>query len=571
MTLERRIDSAKRKVLRRTLLGCLCLLAACSEPEELPLSGVLITIDTTNAAALDLYGVDRGLTPRLMDMSKECVVFDRAHTVAPMTLPAHVSMMTGLYPIRHGVRENGLMQLTGEAETLAEIASEAGFQTAAFISALVLSGFYGIDQGFDVFNEPPSVPTKGVPGHSKRTAENVTDAAIEWLRGRDEKRPFFLWIHYFDPHHPYDPPAEFIEKAKGNLYRAEVASMDHHIGRLFDELEARVGFDKLTMAIVADHGEAFGAHGEPSHSAFCYQATVHVPMLLRFADGRRAGTRSDEVVSVVDLFPTLLGELGLGPGPESDGLSLAQATVSDDRGVYVESYSGFLNYGWSPLAGWIDGRGKYLHSSKQEYYDLESDPGELTNLAPSGNVELERYTRALENIARLPRLASKSDVELSDDQIRQLRALGYAAAGDGGVALPDPLDPSERPAPVDRAEQYAKFVKGLGLAQSGRNKAAIKLLREVVAENPGNLYALETLGGALLADTRVEEAVEVFESLLTRGPDRYLTRISLGTAYENLGELQKGLEQYEVADRLQPGNPGLAKALERIKKKIAAE
>ncbi len=545
------------------------LLAACGGPEETRLSGVLITIDTTNAKALDLYGLDRGLTPHLMAMSKESVVYDRANTVAPITLPAHSSMMTGLDPIRHGVRDNGLMQLTQEAETLAERALEAGFETAAFVSASVLSKFYGIDQGIQVFDEPRVVPTSGVVDSSKRSAENVTDAAIGWLRGRDGDAPFFLWVHYFDPHLPYNPPQEFIEKAEGNLYRAEVAAMDHHIGRLFEELRTQFGLDNLMLAVVADHGEAFGAHGEPNHTALCYQSTIQVPFFLRFADGRRAGTRSNDIVSVVDVFPTMLEELSLGTAAEIDGLSLAHAPVAPDRGVYVESYSGFLNYGWSPLAGWIDAEGKYLHSSQQEFYDLNADPGELENLLLAGPVDTESYSRALEDLAKLPRLALGDETALSEEQIRELRALGYAAVGDSTAELPDPTDASTRPSPAEQAKEYRQFVRALSLAQMGRNKAAIPILTKLVEENPNNVAALETLGGALLAENENQKCIEVFESLLEGGHERYITLISLGTAYERLGQFDKGLACYQRAEQLNSRNPGLNQAIDRIKKRIA--
>lgn len=553
-------------------LGALfCLLAtSCGKAEELPLSGVLITIDTTNTACLDIYGTDRGLTPYLMALSKESVVYDRAHTVAPITLPAHSSMMTGLYPLRHGVRENGLMELSGDAETLAEYALEAGFETAAFVSALVLSEFYGIGQGFEAFDEPALQPSKGMQGLSKRSAVITTDNAIAWLAERDEDRPFFLWVHYFDPHQPYDPPKKFVEKANGSLYRAEVAAMDEQIGRLLEALGEEVGLDELTLAVVADHGESFGAHGEATHSVFCYEETMRVPFLLRFADGRRAGTRSDEIVSVVDLFPTFMSELGLGSASEVDGINLAIAPVPATRGVYLESYSGYINYGWSPLAGWLDAEGKYLHSSTREFYDLANDPGELSNLLADGEVDTASYTDSLEALSRLPRLTAGSGVTLSEEQIADLRALGYAGGGGSVQGLPDPLEPSDRPSPLDRTEQYGKFLRAMSMAKGGRNKIAIKLLNEILEENPANVFALETLGSAYMGEERFEEAIEAHERLLAMGEDRYLARITLGTAYENLGQLEMGLKHYRRAEELNSGNRGLTQAIKRIEAKIAA-
>jgi choline-sulfatase len=549
----------------------LAFLVACGDPQPHPLSGVLITLDTTNAPALDFYGKDRGITPYLAALAAESVVFDRAHTVAPMTLPAHASMMTGLYPLRHGVRDNGLMRLTGEAQTLAECAGEVGHETAAFVAAVVLSSSYGLEQGFDVFDEPRVESTGAVPTMSERNSRVITDAALAWLEDRDPARPFFLWVHYFDPHMPWSAPPEFVERAGGNGYHAEVAAMDEDIGRLLAGLREHVGLDQLFLAVVADHGEALGRHGEMTHSAFCYQETIQVPLLLRFPDGRRAGTRSADTVSVVDLFPTFLDELGLESQEGLDGLSLARGASDPDRGVYVESYSGYLNYGWSPLAGWIDARGKYLHSSTPEFYDLRSDPTEAHNLFADGQTDTGRYREALEELARRPKLVSATGVRLSRKQLDELRALGYAAGGEVAGALPGPLDPSDRPAPAERSAQYTKFTKALGLAQEGRNVAAIKLLREVLAENRGNVYALETLGGALLAERRYAEAVEALESLLASGADRHWARTCLGTAYEKLGEYDQALLHLERANTLKPGEASLERAIQRVRQKRAGD
>jgi len=546
-------------------------LGACGDPEQLPPSGVLITLDTTNAPALDVYGPDRGLTPHLSALAAESVVFERAHTVAPMTLPAHASMLTGLYPLRHGVRDNGLMRLSGEARTLAESAQEAGFETAAFIAAIVLSSPYGLDQGFDVFDEPQVGANSAVPTMSERSSTAITDAALAWLEQRDRDRPFFLWVHYFDPHHPYEPQKEFVELAKGNAYHAEVAAMDADIGRLLEALEAQVGYEELMIAVVADHGESFGRHGELTHSAFCYQATIQVPFFLRFPDGRRGGTRTQEVVSVVDLFPTFLEEMQLGAEEGIDGITLASGTVAPDRGVYVESYSGYLNYGWSQLAGWVDANGKYLHSSKPEFYG-PGDAEEKNNLmGRPGGADVAPYLDSLEHLSKLPRLGPGGGLSLSAEQRASLQALGYAAAGDMEQELPDPLDEVDRPAPAERAAQYRKFTKALGLAQAGRNAPAIKLLREVLAENPGNVYALETLGGSLLAEKRYEETVEALEALAATGSERYWARACLGTAYEQLGKYDEALLSFEVAKHLRPEEPTVQQAIERVKAKLGAE
>lgn len=554
---------ARRSTYGWRVTGLLAALAlGCAEPEALPLSGVLITIDTTNPGALDLYGESRGITPELERLAQRSIVYDRAHTVAPITLPAHVSMMTGLYPLRHGVRDNGWARLSGEAETLAERAQERGYATAAFVSAVVLGAPYGLDQGFERYSEPSSGASGALSHIDQRDSKTVTDEALAWLAERDEDRPFLLWVHYFDPHMPYGAPERFLDQAGGQPYLAEVAAMDHDIGRLVTALDQSVGADGYLLAVVADHGESFGRHGEPTHSAYAYQATIHVPFLLRYPDGRGAGTRSARLVSVVDLFPTFVDALGLGsPGPV-DGLSLASPEPTTSRGVYVESYSGYLNYGWSPLAGWIDERGKYLHSSAPEFYDLESDPKEARDLLASTPVDVSEHRAALERLARLPRLRS-SGVELDEERLAELRALGYAAAGGEVRELPGPLEPSERVAPRTRSAQYAQFSKALGLAQAGRNPAAIRILREILAENAANVFAAETLASCLLQEQSFDEVIAVLAP--RAGADRYATHAYLATAYENLRRDDEALVHYRAALRLRPSEPTLIEAIDRVK------
>jgi len=575
--MRNRPRSARRQGRLRQSWGLilLALVAACGGEAPVELGprrpGVLITLDTTNAGVLDIYGDDLGLTPNLTELSRSSVVFDRAHTVAPITLPAHTSMLTGLYPLRHGVRENGMMSLSGEAETLAELAREAGFETAAFISASVLLAHYGLDQGFEVYDEPKDKKGRPAMRTGERSSALVTDAALQWLEERDDDRPFLLWVHYFDPHKPYTPPAEFLEKAGGDPYRAEVTAMDHDLGRLIDALDRRYGLDELMLAVVADHGEGFDAHDEETHSLLCYETTVHVPFLLRYPDGRRAGTRSDELVSVVDVFPTFLRQLGLRPSPEVDGVDLSDSPVPADRGVYVESYSGYLTYGWSPLAAWIDGTGKYLHSSEPEFYDLDEDPGELRNLLSSGEADPEPHRRAIAALARLPRLESGEQVELDSAQIAELNALGYAAAGLEARELPDPLDDSSLPAPASRTEVHAKSNHALGLLAHGRNAEAIPLLREVIAENPRDINALEGLGSALVHVGRFREAIEPLEALLATGNDRHLARICLGVSYEEIGDYEKSLLHFKGARAIHAGGPGTAAAIQRNEKRLRRE
>lgn len=576
-----RRSSQRFSTLKHWPLGLVLLYSsfctACTKSEDSPprprVSGVLITLDTTNVRALDMYGPDRKITPNLVAFAGESVIFDKAHTVAPITLPAHTSMLTGLYPLRHGVRDNGLMALSEDATTLAEIASEAGCETAAFVAARVLSRPFGIAQGFDVFDEPINDPNTSVVKHIvERRAPEVTNRALEWLRNRDGERPFFLWVHYFDPHDPYEPEPQFLEMADGRSYFGEVAAMDHEVGRLLDALRRDVGFENCVIGVVADHGEALYRHGEPTHTALIYEDTMHVPFLLRFPDGRRAGQRSQEIVSVVDVFPTFLDEMGLAGPSGLDGLSLASAGVPEDRGVFLESYSGFLNYGWSPLTSWLDARGKYVHSSKPEFYDLAADPGEKSNLIDQEGVEVTSYRQAIRELSALPRLDVVGDVKLSAERLRELRALGYAAAGDVDSEILDPLDPTELPAPIDRIEAHAALSNALAAIYSGGDRnQAIELMLEIVTENPNNMYAQETLGGVLMETGRFDEAQILFEGLVARGKERFPFLASLGWLHARQGNLKESVRYYERAMELRPEEAQLEKQLDQVRKRLNSQ
>ncbi len=538
-------------------------LGACGNPTSEPVSIVLITLDTTNPEALDSYGSDRGITPRLQAFAQQAITFDNARSVAPLTLPAHASMLTGLVPLRHGVRDNGLWALPAEADTLAERAQSDGYQTGAFVSAIVLADSYGLAQGFETFDQPEG-RMQGAGEHMlERSASEVTAAAQRWLTKRDPERPFFLWVHYFDPHAPYAPPKDALQQAGGNAYLGEVAYMDREIGFLLDALDGEVGRENMLVCVVADHGESLGRHQEPTHSVFCYDATMRVPLLLRLPDGHGAGTRRTELTSVVDVFPTLarwLPESRETPGV--DGFDLMQP-IPADRGVYMESYCGFLNYGWSGLAGWADAQGKYLHSAAPEWFVFPDDPEEAQNLYEPQSKAVRPYQLALRELAALPRL--QVDTESTDaDASARMRAVGYAGAGSMDAIVPEPLDASDRPAPHQRVGELQRFYQAAILAGVGKRTPAIEQMREVLRENPLNIYAADVLAGWLVEEGSFEEARKILLGLLEQGHDRYTFRLQLGTSCEQLGMREQAERHFRAALEFLPGDAYATAGLQRV-------
>jgi hypothetical protein len=353
-------------------------LAACERAPTTP-SALLITMDTTRADARVL-GTARGRSPALDALAQRGILYESAHTVAPLTLVAHASMLTGLVPPRHGIRDNGPWLLPQSARTLAEAARERGYRTAAFVAAVVLDRAFGLDQGFETYSGPESSAERASFEVASLPAREVIDRVLAWLDARDRSRPFFLWVHLFDPHQPYDPPPGFMTADLGSdTYLGEIASMDHEIGRLMERLERDGLLATTAILAVGDHGEALGEHGEDTHGFLCYEPTLHVPFLLVRPDGARAGERSRAIVSVADVAPTLAEVMGATLPLDIDGTSLWSGDPPGERGVYFESYMGYLELATSPLAGWLDGSGKYLESSAPEFYRLASDPLEATS------------------------------------------------------------------------------------------------------------------------------------------------------------------------------------------------
>lgn len=566
--------SSARLTISFLLLGT--LLSGCGgEASVERRSALLVTLDTTRADALGFTRSNMAaLTPVLDALAAEASVFEHAFTVAPVTLPSHASILTGLYPVRHGIRDNGAGRLPSSAETLAERARDAGYQTAAFVAALVLDPGFGLDQGFDVYDAPLDRGTTAQTTHfAERSADRVVAAALEWLAARDRSRPFFLWVHLFDPHAPYEPPARFFTGNKNQeRYRAELTFADAELGRLFAHLRDEGLWEDTVLAVVADHGESFGENGEKSHGTYLYQPTLRVPLVIRFP-GPPAPARRTDVASVVDLAPTLAAAMGLGRldvGERIDGRDLA-TPGAPDRGVYFESYGPYLNYGWSTMAGWLDADGKYVHSAAPEFFRWRDDPKETTNLAADvGAGALERYRAGIERVAaRAPLATDRDEAAIDDALVAHLRDLGYATVGADAQALPHPLAPSSRPSPVERKNVYADLIQGLALSNAGRCEAAIPLFLAAARQEPRNVFAYENLANCLLATKRPQEAIPYLTSLVHEGPARPSHIYNLSASLWATGARDEALRVLRQGVEADPGNVRLTAQLAELEQVLA--
>jgi len=481
---------------------------------------VLITLDTTRADRV--LGSDRAakLAPNLTAFAAECRTFTAARSVGSLTLPSHASMMTGLYPPRHGARANGPQVLPPAAFTLAERAAESGYRTAGFVGSLALDRAYGLGQGFDVWDQPSRADDRVTGEISERSGFEVAAAATRWLANRapDDDQPFFLWAHFFDAHAPYAPPAEYLERAGGDAYDGEIAALDAAFGSLLAGLRTAGELDDAVILIIGDHGESLGEHGEATHGLFVYDATLHVPFLLRDPHGDRAGRLDDALVSVVDVQPTLLEAMGLEPDPTADGVSLFRRAAPENRLLYCESLEGWRLYGWSPLTGWIADDGKYLRSSEPEFYALTDDPRELEN---RWTVDFDDtvFELAFQQLARRSVLPAAARADLDAERRRQLEALGYTTSEHAAGDFPGPGAVDDGPSPAASIAEAQAVEDAIAYFVRGRLDNAAERFAEILESNPQNRVAAERLIEIRLAQEDWTSALDLLRARAALPPE----------------------------------------------------
>lgn len=555
-----------RPLLRIAFALSALLASSCtgSESEGAPRNAVLITLDSTRADALGRYGRIPSVTPALDALAGEALTFTNAHTVAPLTLPAHASMLTGLVPLRHSIRDDARSALPDNAVSIAELAADRGFQTAAFVSASTLDPRFELDQGFAAY-DGPARPSDGDLGRiAERPAAETVRAAIRWLGEHDRERPFLLWVHLFDPHAPYAPPEKFLQVAAGDAYLGEVASTDEAVGELLAVLRESGDLASTLVVVAGDHGEARGEHGEPSHGTFCYESTLRVPLLIRYPDRHRGGEGCESAVSVADVAPTLIEALDLGSCYGLDGVSLFRRDVPEGRGVYFESYAGFLDHGWSPLAGRIEGSIKYIASSAPELYDLSVDPAETRNLLPAREADRPRFEEAIVALAARPALEHDPWNPVDPELLRGLEDLGYRPESAASAVLPPPIHRLDLPAPAERTAELQACFEARALIEAGAFEEAAALMEPVVAANARNVVALDALARARMRLERFDQARESLEQRLridALAPDLHF---HLAECLERLGELDAARTHARIAKRLGCAAAGLPPLIERL-------
>ena len=453
----------------------------------------------------------------MQQFAENAAVFDDAFTSAPITLPAHTSLFTGMYPPSHGVRHNGVYKVQASLTLLSELAHNAGFATAAFVGATPLAANYGLNQGFDVYDDsfPPAPNQQGMFAYAERNPEQVRLAAQNWLSNLPQSKSFFLWMHFFDPHHPYQNHGY----AGLTPYQQEVAYTDHQLGEFFTFLK-QSHLDSNNLAVItADHGEAFGEHGEISHSLFIYNTTLRIPLMIS-GPGIQSSRISD-LVRIIDISSTIAEIMGWKFPTSIDGVpltSLLHGGKLKSLDNYSESFASAIDFGWSPLACIQDQQSKYIQAPKPEFYDLKTDPGENHNLASSQDVM--KYKTKVEVL--LNRASQGSEYKPSPEELERLRSLGYVAAVPQKVRWDGP-DPKDK-------LQVARRIAELTMQPMTLPERA-KAYAEIVQLDPSNPLLLVRFGEVVLQLKDYADAEHAFQNAIQLGYPSAAPYNGLAAAY----------------------------------------
>ncbi len=508
-------------------------------------SVLLITVDTLRADRIGAYGGPVA-TPAMDGLARRGVLFENAITPAVMTLPSHASILTGMNPPAHGIRDNGDYRLADGALTLAEVLRSRGMRTGAVVASFVLDSMFGLDQGFEQYDDALPARSPNEAFLAERRGESVTDAAVRYLRGVTGSR-FFLWVHYFDPHHPYAAPEDHARRYPGSPYDAEISWVDSEIGRLIESADALGMMDKTLVVLVADHGEGLGDHGEDSHGVFLYEEAARVPMILSFPPWLPPGRRVAGVVSTVDLMPTILDLVRIDPdqaAPAVEGIPLWPLIASEaplpGRPVYLEAMAPLLMYGWSPLQAIRGPRYKYIEAPRPELYDLSADPGETNNLAATlPDVAADHRSRLLRLIEDSERGAIATEPTALDPEARaRLESLGYAAGGATGSGT------GARPDPKDKVDLLGRINRVYVAFGAGRYAAALREAQGILAQDPDNGSVKFYAAGSLARLGRWPEALDVFESILAGDPKNTEVLANIGWCQMNMQRFEESEATY---------------------------
>ena len=537
------------RVVGRELAFLLLLtaVASCKPAQEPRRSGavpvVLISVDTLRSDHLPAYGYRAVETPAIDSLARDSILFERAYSHVPLTLPSHVSILSGLLPGEHGVRDNlGYDLDASRMPLLQKSLKELGYVTGAAVSAYVLRGATGLSAGFDWYEDNIELSQETSLAGLQRPGAETLALAVDWVRSVRDK-PFFLFLHLYEPHTPYAPPEPFASRY-ASRYDGEIASADDLVEKFLDELKRLGLYERAIVVFLSDHGEGLGDHDEDEHGVFLYRSTLQVPLLVKLPDHERAGTRVADAAQLIDVYPTILAALGARAPTGLQGASLLGPASSppQPRPVYSETYYPRLHYGWSELTSLILGRNHYVHAPEPEIFDLIGDPGETRNIA-AGQTALEDDLRgALTKFS----LALQPPGTVDAETMRNLAALGYVGTTGGTPARGDLPDPKSRRAALREMRAAFRWYSERDYAR------AVPALRRILAENPLLVDGWDALARSLAESGRVDEALEAYRRALALTGGAPALAAPAASLYLRAGRLDEAESHAKLALRSDP-------------------
>jgi arylsulfatase A-like enzyme/Tfp pilus assembly protein PilF len=525
---------------------------------------LLITLDTVRADHVRCYGDAQIETPAIDALAADGIRYDKAYTAVPITLPSHAAILTGTYPMFNGVRDFTSPPLAASVPTLAEVLHRRGYETAGFVSSLVLSTMWGLNRGFEVYDDNVGLDTN----RSRflflvaRPGDRTTDRLLDWL-GRSKGKPFFAWLHLYDAHSPYQSPEPYRSRYSGRPYDGAIAFDDSQVGRVVGRLKALNLYHRTLIVLLSDHGESLGEHGESEHGFFVYNSTLRVPLIVKLPGETAKSVTVSRPVSTVDVAWTIAQVCRLGPSDTKgfQGHSLVDPSLSraDDgrpadptTAVYAESYYPLHSFGWHQLRSLVTSDFAYIDAPRPELYNLARDPQEESNLAGGSPVLASTLQAKLIEIEGKLASANPSDTrsQLDPETLAELKSLGYVAY----KAPADAETSGNRADPKDKIATYNRILKASDLSGAQKYAEADELFQEIEREEP-DLYVVPfSRGENLLSWGKPELALAEFEHALARNPTFDQAALGLGRAHFVLGHDEQAATAFELALHLNEQN-----------------
>lgn len=547
------------KLLPTVSVWFLLVAASAATIEEQPPNVLLITIDTLRADHLAAYGYSAIETPHLDRLASESMVFERVVSPVPLTLPSHASILTGTYPLYHGIRDNAGFVLGSQQLSLAEVLKEQGYATGAFVGSFILDSRFGLDQGFDTYFADFDLTGLDTiaPGLIQRPAGEVAEKALDWITAQEQGgKPFFCWTHFYDPHAPYAPPEPFATLYANRLYDGEIAYVDRVIGEMLDSLKKQELYGNTVVIVTSDHGESLGEHLEKTHGFFVYESTQLVPLIWKSASSRYQPGRTGETVRLIDIAPTVLQQLGIRSPAVMQGTGLVRVLLGRSGPglqAYAESYYPRLQFGWSELRTFYRFPYKYIEAPRPELYNLEADPGEGTNLYESQQ-SVARSLRAelMELIERYSPATEAKREAMDVETAAALASLGYVTLSAGkGIGDQSYL---ELPDPKDKAAIYVETTETYSLIREGKFLEALRSFEQILREDPTATFVYHSMGTAYSKMGRHHEAVEAFRKAAAAFPSDAMLFFNMGTSYLHLQDWENAEQSFNRTLELDPAH-----------------